>query len=238
MTKRLTVALIIPALFSFFHARRMASASSARAAATLFSRKERPGAFKHHSTFHRRLVVCLVLIALLGLLIGLKVRSHRSDDSNTQSTAIKLHGEEATRFLETSSGSSLTQALNNERFKLSWNDRSPFGERGGGYLALSHEQNINAWFDDDGVTIRPTGSDPTDRWKFGMKLKAYGYGAQLLPAPATHFHARQFRRRSLRSLQAIIHLFVRTALLFVSTLEHFSRPYVCSVRVTSGEGTA
>ena len=48
MTKRLTVALIIPALFSFFTAWRMASAGSARAAATLFSRKERPGMFKHH----------------------------------------------------------------------------------------------------------------------------------------------------------------------------------------------
>ena len=202
MRKRVTVALNIPALFSFFTAWRMVS-GSARAAATLLSRKKIPGMFKHHSTFHRRLVVCLVLIAFLGLLIGLKVRSHRSDDPNTQSTAIKLQGEEATRFLETSSGSSLGQALNNERFKLSWNDRSPFGERGGGYLALSHEQNINAWFDDDGVTIRPTGSDPTDRWKFGMKLKAYGYGAHLLPAPATKNISMKGRRVEYQRQSAI-----------------------------------
>jgi hypothetical protein len=76
------------------------------------------------------------------------------------------------------------QALNNERFKLSWNDHSPFGEQGGGYLALSHEQNINAWVSEDGVTIRPTGADPTDKWTFGMKLKAYGYGDRLNFAPS------------------------------------------------------
>ncbi|MCM3871376.1 MAG: hypothetical protein ND895_11880, partial [Pyrinomonadaceae bacterium] len=183
MTKRQSVALINSALCSFYSAWRMASAGSARAAATLFSRKERPGMFKHHSTFHRRLVVCLVLITLLGLLFGLRVRSHRSSGSNTQSTAINLQGEQATRFLETSSESSLTQALNNERFKLSWKDHSPFGERGGGYLALSHEQNINAWFDEKGVTIRPTGTDPLDKWTFGMKLKAYGYRDRLNFAP-------------------------------------------------------
>lgn len=82
-------------------------------------------------------------------------------------------------------GSSLTQALNNERFRLSWSDHSPFGERGGGYLALSHEQNINAWFSEDGVAIRPTGADPLDKWTFGMKLKAYGYGDRLNFAPGS-----------------------------------------------------
>ena len=49
------------------------------------------------------------------------------------------------------------QALTAARFGLKWQERAPFGgESGGGYLGMSHDQNLNAWFDEEGATIRPT----------------------------------------------------------------------------------
>jgi hypothetical protein len=50
---------------------------------------------------------------------------------------------------------------------------------------MSHDQNLNAWFAEDGVTVRPTVADQ-DRersWHLGMRLKAYGYGNDLVAAP-------------------------------------------------------
>src|SRR5258705_2375886 len=54
-----------------------------------------------------------------------------------------------------------------------------------GYLGMSHDENLNAWFDEEGVTVRPTVAEKDrDRtWQLGFKLKGYGHGTQLLAAP-------------------------------------------------------
>ena len=48
------------------------------------------------------------------------------------------------------------QAITAARFGLKRQERGPFGETGNGYLGMSHDQNLNAWFAEDGVTVRPT----------------------------------------------------------------------------------
>jgi len=102
-----------------------------------------------------------------------------------------LQGYQAREYLqEHGDYESLMKALTATRFGLKWHDRSPFGDAVGGYLGISHVQNLNAWFDDEGVTIRPTLSEEERAkvWSLGMKLKAYGYGAQLIPAPPIASH--------------------------------------------------
>jgi hypothetical protein len=50
---------------------------------------------------------------------------------------------------------------------------------------VSHDQNLNAWFGDEGVTIRPTLPE-TKRdqvWRIDLRLKAYGYGKDLADVP-------------------------------------------------------
>jgi hypothetical protein len=44
---------------------------------------------------------------------------------------------------------------------------------------------LNAWFGEEGATIRPTGSEREHEqaWQLGFKLKAYGYGEQLQDVP-------------------------------------------------------
>ena len=68
-----------------------------------------------------------------------------------------LSGKAASDYLvQTRDGQSLMEALTVARFGLQWQEHAP-GEsksEGGGYLGLSHEQNLNAWFDADGVTVR------------------------------------------------------------------------------------
>lgn len=99
----------------------------------------------------------------------------------------KLEGEQARVYLEqTSDGQSLMQALTVARFGLQWQERAPFGvETGGGYLGMSHDQNLNAWFDEGGATIRPTVAEKERRraWQLGLRLKGYGYGERLQAAP-------------------------------------------------------
>ena len=97
-----------------------------------------------------------------------------------------LQGAQAREYLEkTDDGRSLAEAVTAARFGLKWQDRSPFGGEGGGYLGMSHVQNLNAWFGPEGVTIRPTlTEEERDKaWRLGMRLKAYGYGAGLTDAP-------------------------------------------------------
>ncbi|MEO8436143.1 MAG: hypothetical protein ABI596_14675, partial [Pyrinomonadaceae bacterium] len=103
----------------------------------------------------------------------------------------QIAGEEARKYLEqTGEGQSLMQAVTAARFGLKWQERGPLGETGSGYLGLSHDQNLNAWFSEDGVTVRPTVSEQErDRsWQMGMRLKAYGYGNQLVAAPPIVSH--------------------------------------------------
>jgi hypothetical protein len=110
-----------------------------------------------------------------------------------------LQGGAAREYLEkTDDGRSLMEAVTAARFGLKWQERSPFdgptnlslSNNSGGYLGMSHVQNLNAWFDDEGVTIRPTlPKEKSDKaWRLGMRLKAYGYGDQLIDAPPIVSH--------------------------------------------------
>ena len=103
----------------------------------------------------------------------------------------QLSGESARLYLEqTSEGQSLMQAVTAARFGLKSQERGPFGETGGGYLGMSHDQNLNAWFAEDGVTVRPTVSEEERgrSWHMDMRLKAYGYGNELVAAPPIVSH--------------------------------------------------
>src|SRR6185295_10329533 len=97
-----------------------------------------------------------------------------------------LQGEAARKYLqEPGEGQSLMQAITAARFGLKRQERGPFGETGSGYLGMSHDQNLNAWFAEDGVTVRPTVSEDKREgaWHMDLRLKAYGYGNDLVAAP-------------------------------------------------------
>src|SRR5215471_9328829 len=68
-----------------------------------------------------------------------------------------LQGAQASQYLEERGEyQSLMEAVTATRFGLKHYDHSPVGNETDGYLGMSHEQNLNAWFDDQGITIRPT----------------------------------------------------------------------------------
>jgi hypothetical protein len=77
------------------------------------------------------------------------------------------------------------QAITAARFGLKRQERGPLGETGNGYLGMSHDQNLNAWFAEDGVTVRPTVAEDKRQgaWHLDLRLKAYGYGTDLVAAP-------------------------------------------------------
>jgi FG-GAP repeat protein/all-beta uncharacterized protein len=143
--------------------------------------------------FAARLLVAVVLITfLIAVLLFHRVRPEANNSvpattpvstSEAQKDSMpSVQGGAAREYLEkTDDGRSLMEAVTAERFGLKWQERSPFGDEGGGYLGVSHVQNLNAWFDDEGVTIRPTlpKEKSDEAWRLGMRLKAYGYGARL-----------------------------------------------------------
>jgi hypothetical protein len=99
-----------------------------------------------------------------------------------------LQGTQARDFLQQQAQyESLMQAVTAVRFGLKPYDVDPFdSSRKNGYLGMSHVQNLNVWFDEDGATIRPRCMRRAKRkaWSFGMRLEAYGYGGQLIAAPS------------------------------------------------------
>jgi hypothetical protein len=98
----------------------------------------------------------------------------------------QLTGAAARKYLQQpGEGQSLMQAVTTARFGLQKQDRGPFGEAGSGYLGMSHTQNLNAWFSEDGVTVRPTVAEQERErsWHMELRLKAYGYGNELMSAP-------------------------------------------------------
>jgi hypothetical protein len=111
-------------------------------------------------------------------------RPHNNKQGDTHS---RLEGAAAQEYLkQTEAGQSLTRALMTEQYGLKWQQKSPFGvSNGGGYLGMSHDENLNAWFDEEGVTVRPTlaEKDRDSAWQLGFKLKGFGYGKSLLAAP-------------------------------------------------------
>jgi hypothetical protein len=103
----------------------------------------------------------------------------------------QLAGEAARQYLqEPGEGQSLMQAITVARFGLKSQERGPMGETGSGFLGMSHEQNLNAWFAEEGVTIRPTvpEQEREQAWHMDMRLKAYGFGNDLMAAPPIVSH--------------------------------------------------
>ena len=102
-------------------------------------------------------------------------------------SATSLSGKAAQEYLlETDDGKSLLAAVTAAQFGLKPREQSPFdAESPPGYLGMSHEQNLNAWFAHDGVTVRPTLSteEREHAWQLGFRLKALGYGSELADAP-------------------------------------------------------
>jgi hypothetical protein len=98
----------------------------------------------------------------------------------------QLAGEKARQYLrETVDGRSLLQAVTAAQFGLKAHDHSPYDEESGaGYLGMSHDQNLNAWFAADGMTLRPTlpAEEQRQAWQLAFRLKAYGYGDELAVA--------------------------------------------------------
>src|SRR6185369_6700192 len=163
--------------------------------------------FKHLFTTTRRsnagwclvtcLFSCLVLLALSSLRqhgkststsAGNRPHEQREQVVNQNETnPVPRHftGAAARKYLQQpGEGQSLMQAITATRFGLKRQERGPFGEPSG-YLGMSHDQNLNAWFAEDGVTVRPT-VEPKEReraWHMEMRLKAYGYGPDLVAAP-------------------------------------------------------
>src|SRR5438477_7049717 len=133
-------------------------------------------------------LLCLIAIGLLvtALQPPLAVRTEQPRNYAREAKA-QLSGEQAHNYLEqTSEGKSLMQALTAARFGLTWQEHVP-GESdlGGGYLGMSHEQDLRAWFGEDGVTVRPTLPDEKrdQTWITALRLKAYGYGRRLADVP-------------------------------------------------------
>jgi len=104
-----------------------------------------------------------------------------------QPANVQLSGEQARAYLEQSGdGKSFAQALTAARFGLEWQE-SPRDKShsSGGYLGLSHEQNLNAWFAQDGVTVQPTLPEEKcdQRWTTTLHLEGWGYGTQVTGVP-------------------------------------------------------
>jgi hypothetical protein len=144
----------------------------------------------NYSSVYSRFSVRLLLGICLGISIaGFRLIFFHKPHGETGPVAAtspepmpQLNGGEATRYLEaTGESESLKQAVTKARFGLQWHERSPFGGKGSGYLALSHDQDLNAWFDETSVTIRQTNKEAQTRVR--LQLKALGYGEQLIPAP-------------------------------------------------------
>ena len=85
---------------------------------------------------------------------------------------------------QTEDNQSLMAAVKVARFGLKWQKRAPKNGKTDGYLAISHDQNFKTWFGEDGLTVRPTGSEQPERaWRMDMRLQSYGYGNALTAAP-------------------------------------------------------
>src|SRR6185369_12591457 len=164
--------------------------------------------FKHLFTTTRRsnagwclvtcLFSCLVLLALSSLRqhgkststsAGNRPHEQREqvvNQNETNPVPRQFTGAAARKYLqEPGEGQSLMQAITAARFGLKSQERGPFGEPGAGYLGMSHDQNLNAWFAEGGLTVRPTVSEDKREgaWHLGLRLKAYGYGNDLVAAP-------------------------------------------------------
>jgi hypothetical protein len=124
---------------------------------------------------------------LLTLAFRLPVAPSRQTEGELKKPALSLSGEPARTYLaQTADGQSLSQALTAARFGLEWQEHAPADSKtGAGYLGMSHEQNLRAWFGQDGLTVQPTVSeDKRDGgWTTTLHLKAWGYGNEPADVP-------------------------------------------------------
>ena len=97
------------------------------------------------------------------------------------------------------------------RFGLRWQKRAPKNGETDGYLAISHDQNFKTWFGEDGLTVRPTGSEQPERaWRMDMRLQSYGYGNALTIAPPivsrkTNENRIEYERSNFKSTTSKLH---------------------------------
>jgi hypothetical protein len=128
--------------------------------------------------------IVLGLVALGLFAAGISVRSA---PKQTKPAIVQLSGTKVLAYLEKSGDAkSLAQAITAARFGLRWQEHAP-GESnsGGGFLGMSHEQDLNAWFAEDGMTVRPTLPETKrdQTWSMALRLQAWGHGKQLGPIP-------------------------------------------------------
>jgi hypothetical protein len=134
----------------------------------------------------KKAVALLLATAALGLLF-LGRGAERTEVRNTPNPPVEFSGGPARHYLqETADGQSLMQALTAARFALQWQEYAPGASKSsGGYLGMSHDQDLKAWFAEDGVTVRPTVSkgEQAQAWQLAFRLRAYGYGDELVAGP-------------------------------------------------------
>jgi hypothetical protein len=151
------------------------------------------------SSSHRISIRLLLVVSLLACLVWLaltffrgSLRNASGPVSTTATTNSKqpkvrpdagkrtLDGQDAQNYLaQSAEGQSLMTTIAKVRFGLERREKSPFsGDQGKGYLGMSHDENLNAWFDNEGVTVRPTvnSQERAKSWRMQMRLRAYGYG--------------------------------------------------------------
>ena len=133
--------------------------------------------------------IIALLLGAAGLALVLICASMNRDQTRIgpEHSPLKLSGDTARRYLEeTGEGQSLMEALTAARFGLQWRQHAPSESTGAsGYLGMSHEQDLNAWFDEEGVTLRPTIPDDKrdEGWTMAFRLCAYGYGNEVVAVP-------------------------------------------------------
>jgi hypothetical protein len=135
----------------------------------------------------KTIIALLLGAAGLALLLIGGPSKHQAARRIPENRPLQLSGDAAQHYLgESRDGQSLMQAVMAARFGLKAQDRSPFdAQSGAGYLAISHDQDLNAWFSENGVTVRPTLPETKHNqvWKMELRLKAYGYGNELADVP-------------------------------------------------------
>jgi hypothetical protein len=140
------------------------------------------------SALMKKITALLLCTMALALFVVGGARTNRDPiHEQPKPPPLQLSGEKAQHYLqETLDGQSLMQAVTAARFGLQWQEHAPGESKSsGGYLGVSHEQDLNAWFSEDGVTMRPTVSkeEPAPGWQLAFRLKAYGYSDELIAAP-------------------------------------------------------
>jgi hypothetical protein len=109
-----------------------------------------------------------------------------SDGSESRS----LRGEQARQYLkERGLYDRLRASIEASRYEINWRRRASPPELGGAYEATNPGQGLRAYFTPTEMRLIPDASDlpggaRPQRWRFGMKLRGYGYGKQIQPLAA------------------------------------------------------